>query len=161
MAAVFHQQSAGEELVGTSPTLYGSGTCKWFNTRLGFGFLTMTTMGSKTLDSPGKVFVHQSKIHAKGFCSLEDGEAVQFTFMESPKGLECIWVTGLGGAYCIGKKKPQRKDKCYNCGEQGPHTKECKLPPQPKKCHFCRSTSHMIISCPEKAQQYSELPLRV
>ncbi|XP_065497733.1 protein lin-28 homolog A-like [Caloenas nicobarica] len=132
MAAVFHQQSAGEELVRVSPTQYGSGTCKWFNTRLGFSFLTMTTMGSMNLDSPIEVFVHQDKIHMKGFRSLKDGEAVQFAFMESPEGLECIWVTGPGGAYCIGKKKPQRKDKCYNCGEWSHHAKERKLPPQPK-----------------------------
>ncbi|XP_064891243.1 protein lin-28 homolog A-like [Columba livia] len=161
MAAVFDQQSAGEELARALPTLYGSGTCKWFNTRLGFGFLTVTTVGGKTLDSPIEVFVHQSKSHTKGFRSPEDGEDVQFTLLESPKGLERIWVTGPGGAYCIGKKKPQRKDKCYNCGERGRHAKECKLPPQPKRCHFCRSTSHMVTSCPKKAQQYSELPPRV
>ncbi|KAK2522688.1 hypothetical protein Q9966_012343 [Columba livia] len=119
MAAVFDQQSAGEELARALPTLYGSGTCKWFNTRLGFGFLTVTTVGGKTLDSPIEVFVHQSKSHTKGFRSPEDGEDVQFTLLESPKGLERIWVTGPGGAYCIGKKKPQRKDKCYNCGAGG------------------------------------------
>uniref|UniRef100_R7VQC5 Lin-28 like protein A n=1 Tax=Columba livia TaxID=8932 RepID=R7VQC5_COLLI len=114
MAAVFHQQSAGEELVRISPTLYGASTCKWFNTCLGLGFLTMTTMGGVTLDSPIKVFVHQSKIYTKGFHSWKDDEAVQFAFTESPKGLECIWVTGLGDAHCIDKKKPQRKDECYN-----------------------------------------------
>ncbi|KAK2514107.1 hypothetical protein Q9966_015895 [Columba livia] len=95
-------------------TMTHTGTCKWFNTCLGLGFLTMTTMGGVTLDSPIKVFVHQSKIYTKGFHSWKDDEAVQFAFTESPKGLECIWVTGLGDAHCIDKKKPQRKDECYN-----------------------------------------------
>lgn len=43
--------------------------------------------------------------------------------------------------------------RCYNCGGLDHHAKECKLPPQPKKCHFCQSISHMVANCPVKAQQ--------
>lgn len=43
--------------------------------------------------------------------------------------------------------------RCYNCGGLDHHAKECKLPPQPKKCHFCQSINHMVASCPLKAQQ--------
>lgn len=45
--------------------------------------------------------------------------------------------------------------RCYNCGGLDHHAKECKLPPQPKRCHFCQSISHMVASCPVKAQQSS------
>lgn len=62
----------GEEPAGDSPKaenesqpLHGSGICKWFNVRMGFGFLSMTAKGGATLDSPVDVFVHQvrSRIH--------------------------------------------------------------------------------------------------
>ncbi|KAJ8797760.1 hypothetical protein J1605_016962 [Eschrichtius robustus] len=46
-----------------------------------------------TLDSPVDVFVHQSKLHMEGFWSLKEGEAMEFTFKKSAKGLESIQVT--------------------------------------------------------------------
>nr|XP_021140834.1 protein lin-28 homolog A [Columba livia] len=163
-------EKPGEEPVGDSPKaenesqpLHGSGICKWFNVRMGFGFLSMTAKGGATLDSPVDVFVHQSKLHMEGFRSLKEGEAVEFTFKKSSKGLESIRVTGPGGVFCIGserrpkgkslQKRRSKGDRCYNCGGLDHHAKECKLPPQPKKCHFCQSISHMVANCPAKAQQ--------
>uniref|UniRef100_A0A2K5PDM4 Protein lin-28 homolog A n=1 Tax=Cebus imitator TaxID=2715852 RepID=A0A2K5PDM4_CEBIM len=128
--------------------LHGAGICKWFNWFN--GFLSMTALD---------VFVRQSKLHMEGFRSLKEGEAVEFTFKKSAKGLESIRVTGPGGVFCIGSERwPKGKniskgDRCYNCGGLDHHAKECKLPPQPKKCHFCQSISHMVASCPLKAQQ--------
>ncbi|NXU81408.1 LN28A protein, partial [Oreotrochilus melanogaster] len=174
MGSVSNQQFAGakpgEEPAGDSPKaenepqpLHGSGICKWFNVRMGFGFLSMTAKGGATLDSPVDVFVHQSKLHMEGFRSLKEGEAVEFTFKKSSKGLESIRVTGPGGVFCIGserrpkgkslQKRRSKGDRCYNCGGLDHHAKECKLPPQPKKCHFCQSISHMVANCPSKAQQ--------
>ncbi|XP_019368109.1 PREDICTED: protein lin-28 homolog A [Gavialis gangeticus] len=105
----------------------------------------------------------QSKLHMEGFRSLKEGEAVEFTFKKSSKGLESIRVTGPGGAFCIGserrpkgknlQKRRSKGDRCYNCGGLDHHAKECKLPPQPKKCHFCQSITHMVANCPIKAQQ--------
>ncbi|XP_023796697.1 protein lin-28 homolog A [Cyanistes caeruleus] len=104
-----------------------------------------------------------SKLHMEGFRSLKEGEAVEFTFKKSSKGLESIRVTGPGGVFCIGserrpkgkslQKRRSKGDRCYNCGGLDHHAKECKLPPQPKKCHFCQSISHMVANCPAKAQQ--------
>lgn len=58
------------------------------------------------------------------FWNLKEGEAVEFTFMKSAKGLESIRVTSLGGLFCIGsKRRPKWKnmqkrrfkgDRCYN-----------------------------------------------
>ncbi|KAM4795840.1 protein lin-28 homolog A [Rhinophrynus dorsalis] len=143
--------------------LQGSGVCKWFNVRMGFGFLTMTRREGADMETPVDVFVHQSKLHMEGFRSLKEGESVEFTFKKSSKGLESTRVTGPGGAPCIGserrpKVKGQQKrrakgDRCYNCGGLDHHAKECKLPPQPKKCHFCQSPNHMVAQCPAKANQ--------
>ncbi|XP_005991105.1 protein lin-28 homolog A [Latimeria chalumnae] len=144
-------------------TLHGSGVCKWFNVRMGFGFLSMTNREGMSLDPPVDVFVHQSKLHMEGFRSLKEGELVEFTFKKSSKGLESVRVTGPGGVSCIGserrpkgknvQKRRSKGDRCYNCGGLDHHAKECKLPPQPKKCHFCQSINHMVANCPIKAHQ--------
>ncbi|XP_066573836.1 protein lin-28 homolog A isoform X1 [Amia ocellicauda] len=148
-----------------SGSLRGSGVCKWFNVRMGFGFLSMTSREGTPLEAPVDVFVHQSKLHMEGFRSLKEGEAVEFTFKKSAKGLESLRVTGPGGTPCVGserrpkgksiQKRRSKGDRCYNCGGLDHHAKECKLPPQPKKCHFCQSISHMVANCPIKAQQSS------
>uniref|UniRef100_A0AAR2LCI2 Lin-28 homolog A n=1 Tax=Pygocentrus nattereri TaxID=42514 RepID=A0AAR2LCI2_PYGNA len=155
------------ELWGTDPLpMYGAGHCKWFNVRMGFGFISMTSRGGNPIDPPMDVFVHQSKLHMEGFRSLKEGEAVEFTFKKSSKGLECVRVTGPGGVHCVGsEKRPKGKsmqqkrkpkgDRCYNCGGLDHHAKECCLPPQPKKCHYCQSATHMVAHCPHKASSQS------
>uniref|UniRef100_UPI0037E82E45 protein lin-28 homolog A-like n=1 Tax=Semicossyphus pulcher TaxID=241346 RepID=UPI0037E82E45 len=145
----------------------GSGVCKWFNVRMGFGFLSMSSRDGAPLQEPLDVFVHQSKLHMEGFRSLREGEAVEFTFKKSSKGLESVRVTGPNGAPCLGserrpksaQKRRSKADRCYNCGGPGHHAKECQLPPQPKKCHCCQSISHMVANCPVKAQQQQQLHL--
>lgn len=42
-----------------SPSFHGTGVCKWFNVRMGFGFLSMTSRDGAALDEPVDVFVHQ------------------------------------------------------------------------------------------------------
>ncbi|XP_042296409.1 protein lin-28 homolog A [Sceloporus undulatus] len=156
-------EPSGPEEGGQPLPLRGAGICKWFNVRMGFGFLSMTTKEGAALEAPVDVFVHQSKLHMEGFRSLKEGEAVEFTFKKSSKGLESIRVTGPGGVFCIGserrpkgknlQKRRSKGDRCYNCGGLDHHAKECKLPPQPKKCHFCQSIAHMVANCPIKTQQ--------
>jgi CspA family cold shock protein len=55
------------------------GKVKWFNDAKGYGFIQRA--------SGGDVFVHHSAIQASGFKSLREGEAVEFTVSEGPKGL--------------------------------------------------------------------------
>ncbi|XP_078131295.1 protein lin-28 homolog B isoform X1 [Sander vitreus] len=161
--------------------LSGSGFCKWFNVRMGFGFISMTSSEESPVDPPLDVFVHQSKLVMEGFRSLKEGEQVEFTYKKSCKGLESLRVTGPGGGPCAGSERrpkgkvplQKRKPKgdrnlmihthqswlhptkaeyiCYNCGGLDHHAKECGLPPQPKKCHYCQSITHMVAQCPHKA----------
>ncbi|XP_061889708.1 protein lin-28 homolog B isoform X3 [Entelurus aequoreus] len=129
---------------------------------MGFGFISMTSSEGTPVDPPLDVFVHQSKLVMEGFRSLKEGVQVEFTYKKSSKGLESLRVTGPGGGPCAGserrpkgkvplqKRKP-KGDRCYNCGGLDHHAKECGLPPQPKKCHYCQSIAHMVAQCPHKA----------
>jgi CspA family cold shock protein len=54
------------------------GTVKWFNDQKGYGFLAY--------DGGKDVFVHHSAIEAAGFRSLREGDKVEFSITQSPKG---------------------------------------------------------------------------
>lgn len=60
------------------------GTVKWFNDAKGFGFLAQE--GGKD------VFVHHSAIIAEGFRSLTEGDKVEFTIEQGPKGPSAVNV---------------------------------------------------------------------
>lgn len=55
-----------------------SGTVKWFNTTKGYGFITR--------ENGPDVFVHYSAIKADGFRNLEEGDRVEFSVEQGPKG---------------------------------------------------------------------------
>jgi CspA family cold shock protein len=56
------------------------GTVKWFNGTKGFGFIAR--------ENAPDVFVHYSAIQGGGFRSLEEGQKVEFTLEQGPKGLQ-------------------------------------------------------------------------
>lgn len=55
------------------------GTVKWFNDQKGFGFIAPES-GAKD------VFVHQTSIVANGFRTLAEGDRVEFSIEQGPKG---------------------------------------------------------------------------
>lgn len=63
-----------------------TGTVKWFNDDKGYGFLSQ--------DDGGKdVFVHFRSIVAEGRKTLNEGQRVQFSIEEGPKGPQAANVT--------------------------------------------------------------------
>jgi len=65
-----------------------TGTVKWFNATKGYGFIARTN-GSKD------VFVHHSEIQGTGYKSLNEGEQVEFTVEQGPKGPQATNVVAL------------------------------------------------------------------
>ncbi|MFQ5614071.1 MAG: cold-shock protein [Anaerolineae bacterium] len=55
-----------------------TGTVKWFNNTKGYGFIAR--------DAGQDIFVHYSGIRGQGYRSLEEGQRVEFTATEGPKG---------------------------------------------------------------------------
>jgi len=56
------------------------GTVKWFNGGKGYGFIAV--------EGGDDVFVHFSAIQGDGFRNLEEGQQVELTVEQGPKGLQ-------------------------------------------------------------------------
>jgi CspA family cold shock protein len=65
-----------------------TGTVKWFNGAKGYGFIER--------EDGADVFVHFSAIRGEGFRNLEEGQSVEFTIEQGPKGLQASDVSILG-----------------------------------------------------------------
>ena len=63
------------------------GTVKWFNDQKGYGFITP--------ENGKDVFVHHSAIQGDGFKSLAEGQQVEFTIEQGPKGEQATNVTKI------------------------------------------------------------------
>mgnify|MGYP005838407371 CR=1 FL=1 len=62
-----------------------TGTVKWFNASKGYGFIER--------QGGPDVFVHFSAIQADGYRTLHEGQIVEFTIEQGPKGLQAANVT--------------------------------------------------------------------
>jgi len=63
------------------------GVVKWFNNEKGYGFIRR--------ESGDDVFVHHSAIQSEGFRSLNEGDPVEFSVTQGPKGYQAQEVVKL------------------------------------------------------------------
>ena len=63
------------------------GVVKWFNNEKGYGFIQRS--------SGPDVFVHHTAIQEEGYKSLNEGQAVEFTVSDGPKGLQASDVVKI------------------------------------------------------------------
>ena len=64
-----------------------TGTVKWFNGSKGYGFIAR--------EGGEDVFVHYTAIQAEGFRNLNEGQRVEFTVEQGPKGPQAANVVIL------------------------------------------------------------------
>lgn len=64
-----------------------TGTVKWFNGSKGYGFIER--------EGDEDVFVHFSAIQGDGFRNLEEGQRVEFSVENGPKGYQATNVVTL------------------------------------------------------------------
>lgn len=60
------------------------GTVKWFNNGKGYGFIER--------EEGEDIFVHYSSIQGDGYRTLEEGQKVEFSIEQGPKGLQAADV---------------------------------------------------------------------
>jgi CspA family cold shock protein len=65
------------------------GTVKWFSAPKGYGFIGRD-------DGEDDVFVHFSAIQMEGYKRLKEGQEVEFSVEDGPKGLQAANVTLVG-----------------------------------------------------------------
>jgi CspA family cold shock protein len=63
------------------------GTVKWFNGSKGYGFIAR--------EGGPDVFVHFSAIEGEGFRNLNEGQRVEFTIEQGPKGPQAANVRAI------------------------------------------------------------------
>lgn len=64
-----------------------TGTVKWFNASKGYGFITQ--------ENGQDIFVHFTAIQSEGFRTLEEGQKVEFSIENGPKGPQAVNVVLL------------------------------------------------------------------
>ena len=64
-----------------------TGTIKWFNARKGYGFIGR--------EGGEDVFVHYSAVTIDGYRSLSEGQQVEFSVEEGPKGVQATNVESI------------------------------------------------------------------
>ena len=72
-----------------------TGSTKWFNDKLGYGFITICDGNDKGKD----IFVHHSGINPlnSNYKTLRKGEYIQFNIVNGINGLQAVDVTGIKG----------------------------------------------------------------
>lgn len=89
------------------------GNCKWFNNKIGYGFITVMNGEHKGKD----IFVHHSGVQPKNsnFKTLTKGEYIALNIIQGQNGLQAVDVTGvLGGPLMCDNVIVHRPRKFFN-----------------------------------------------
>jgi CspA family cold shock protein len=76
------------------------GTVKWFSAPKGYGFIGRD-------DGEDDVFVHFSAIQMEGYKRLKEGQEVEFSIEDGPKGLQAANVI-LTSAEAVSEEIPEQ-----------------------------------------------------
>lgn len=103
-----HEKLVLDEVVDRDTVGSYTGTTKWFNDKLGFGFVTICEGEDKGKD----IFVHHTGICPlnSNYRTLKKGEYINFNIITGMNGLQAVDVTGINGGplmcdHVAGKKE--------------------------------------------------------
>ena len=94
------------------------GQCKWFNDKLGYGFITVQQGEDKGKD----IFVHHSGIQPlnSNYKTLKKGEYIHFNVIQGDNGLQAVQVTGILGGPLMCDVSPAIKGTVPDFAIAGP-----------------------------------------
>lgn len=110
----------------TEENVVGSviGQCKWFNDKLGYGFVTVQSGEDKGKD----IFVHHTGVKPlnSNYKTLRKGEYINFNIVTGDNGLQAVDVTGIGGGTLMcdilpAKLQPPPIDPGFTIVDYGNH----------------------------------------
>lgn len=118
------------------------GQVKWFNPKLGYGFITVVDGDDKGKD----IFVHHSGIKPSNsnYKTLEKGEYIQFNVTTGNNGLQAVDITGIKGG-------PLMCDFVVKRPMVSSHRTSVVPPPPPPR------TTHKWQSVPTRSQTKNKL----
>lgn len=92
---VVPQQDVAMEVKEVETVGKYTGQCKWFNDKLGYGFVTICNGDEKGKD----IFVHHTGVKPlnSNYKTLRKGEYIQFNVIDGINGLQAVDVHGIGG----------------------------------------------------------------
>lgn len=110
---VLRETALENTTAGSSKVL---GQCKWFNDRLGYGFITI----HEGIDKGKDVFVHHSCVKPQNnhYKSLTKGEYVHFLLSSGPSGSQAVDVTGINGGTLLCDHALPRRTFVYSASPQ-------------------------------------------
>ena len=96
-----------------------TGRCKWFNNRLGYGFITVDN-SSEQNNVPSDLFVHQTNIspNSSTYRTLRQGEYVSFSLSRDDTSVQAVNVTGINGGPLLCDTQTPRPNN--GNGQRGP-----------------------------------------
>ena len=94
---------------GVTMSAREQGRVKWFNNTKGYGFITR--------ENAADIFVHYSAIQQDGYRSLREGQLVEFSIGEGPKGIQADDVTVIGPA--VREKKAAAQENAEPTTQEG------------------------------------------
>ena len=110
-----------------------TGQCKWFNDKLGYGFVTIQAGPEKGKE----IFVHHSGIKPlnSNYKTLKKGEYINFNIIEGENGLQAVNVTGICGGSLMCDVLPSIKTMHMpmQVDNQGYTTVAKRMPRRPRK----------------------------
>jgi hypothetical protein len=88
------------------------------------------------------------------FLQLPERNPIPFTFPDGPPSYSHCFSLGHAAATCPARPPPPAHRPCPTCAQIGHFGMKCPSLRQERRCHYCESTDHVVLNCPELRCNY-------